>query len=136
MGFTSVRHLLSEVEGAGALLVAGRIDISATTLSLTVKSTPLAFVNDITAYRLAAGLYQVNIANFRGPQSIVLPFAQVGSSSTAGGGAGGPIGLVPLPASVGSGSYVTGTDTYSFVIGISSAGTFSDAAVNFMALAF
>ncbi len=134
----SVRHSLGEVEGAGALLVAGHLRWNGTTsaLSISSSSTPLAFNGDITAYRLAAGLYQVNIGNFRGPQSIVIPFVSVGSSSIAGGGAAGPIGLVPLSATVGSGSYITNTDTYSFVVGIASSGTFTDADVNFMAVGY
>lgn len=138
MGFASVRHLLAEVEGSGALLAAGQLELSATTLTFsTKKSTPLAFVGDLTAYRLGAGLYQVNLANFRGPQSVVLPFVSVGSSSGAGGGgAAGTLGVVPLSAAVGSGSYQTGTDTYSFVVSVSSGNTLTDAAVNFMALAF
>src|SRR4030095_4732460 len=132
----SIRHNLAEAEGAGLLFAAGRLTVDGTTLTLTRISPPLAFTGDITAYRLGAGRYQINIANFRGQQSFVIPVVSAGSSSVAGGGAGGGILNVPLATAVTAGSYITGTDTYGFVVGVASAGTFTDADVYFQAFAF
>ncbi len=134
-----VRKVRTEGDGLGFLVAAGQLEWNGTTsvLAFTKFSSPAPVTDDMSAYRLGAGRYQVNIANFRGPTGIVIPVVSAGSSQTGVvGGAGGPIGLVPLSAAVVAGSYITGTNTYGFVIGICSASTFTDADVTFQAFAF
>lgn len=126
----NVRHLVAQVEGSGALLAAGRIQVNGTTATMTQISSPLAFTSDITLLRISAGLYQVTLKNFRGPLGFVFPFVNAGSSTTSGG-------VVPgLAVAISSNSYTTGTDTYSFTVGVNSTSTFTDADVYWMALAF
>lgn len=135
----STAHLLASVEGCGALFAAGQLQFNGTTsvLTLTRLSSPVFFQGDITAYRLGAGRYQVNVANFRGPIGIVVPQVTVGSSSTvAAAGAGAAINMVPMSSAITAGSYVTSTDTYGFVIGVTSGNTFTDADCYFTAYAF
>ncbi len=130
-----VRKIRTE-DGTGFLVAAGQLQVDGTTLSLTRHSSPGDVTDDIGAYRLGAGRYQVNIKNFRGPSGFVVPTVTAGSADTTGGGAGGGIGLVTFSAAVVAGSYITGTNTYGFVIGISSAGTYTDADCYFQAFAF
>lgn len=132
----TIRHDVGHLEGAGAQFIAGHIQVNAGVITLTTLSTPEYFTGDITAYRLGAGRYQVNVTNFRGPQSRVIPFCTVGSSSVSAGGAGGGISMVPMSSSITAGSYITATDTYGFVIGVASGSTFTEAECYFQAWAF
>ena len=130
-----VRHLIDQVIGSGGLLAAGRISLDGTTLTMTNISSPQYLTADITAYRLGAGRYQVNLANFRGPSSIVIPVVSAGSTATAAvGGVGN--GATGLSAGIALNSYTSGTDTYGFVIAIATGNSFVDADAYWVAFGF
>jgi hypothetical protein len=129
-----VRKIRTE-DGSGVLVAAGQLQVNDTTVTLTRHSSPGDVTDDISAYRLGAGRYQVNIKNFRGPAGFAIATVSAGSSQTGVvGGPGQALGLVPLAASVVAGSY--STNTYGFVIGIASGSTFTDSDCYFQAFAF
>ena len=129
----NVRHLVAQVEGAGTLWAAGRIQVNGTTATMTQISSPQFNTSDITLIRVAAGLYQVTLKNFKGPIGFVVPVVSAGSTSFGATGVTTPI---PLSAAVGFNSYTTGTDTYSFTVGVSSGNTYTEAEVYWQAVAF
>lgn len=135
----NIAHTVSAVEGSGALWAAGHIQCNNTTLTFTRISSPQFFASDISVTRIGAGRYQVTLNNFRAQNGFVIPVVTAGSSATAGGGAGATLNLMPLSTVVAAGSYNTTaglTDQYSFVIGIATSGTFTDADCYFQALAY
>ena len=128
-----VRHSIGQVEGSSVLWAAGRIQLNGTTATMTQISSPQALIADISLIRVAVGRYQVTLANFRGPVGFVIPTVSAGSTSTAALG----VSTVPgLSSGVSLNSYTTGTDTYSFTVGVTSGNTFTDADVYWQALAF
>ncbi len=125
-------HSLPQVLGTNFGFVAGQIISNSGAISLQAITAPQVFSGDVSLLRVGAGRYQVTIANFRGPNGIVIPWVTAGSTSTAGGGAG----VSGLSAGVSLGSFTSNTDTYSFTVGLSSGNTFTDADVYFMAFSF
>jgi hypothetical protein len=127
----NIPHLLAEVEGSGALLAAGHISLNGTTATMTQLSSPQFFIGDMTLNRVSAGIYRVTLTNFRGPVGIVFPFVTAGSTATTT-----PTTNPGLPVSVSLNSYTSGTDTYSFTVGVNSGASYVDADVYWMALGF
>lgn len=127
-------HPISQVLGNPNFgFVAGRILNNGGTISLQTISAPQVFSGDVSLIKVATGRYQVTITNFQGPNGVVIPWVCAGSTSTAALG----VTTVPgLSAGISLNSFSTGTDTYSFTVGVCSGSTFTDAEVYFSAFSF
>lgn len=126
---------LSEVLGKGFGIVAGKIILTSGTATLQTIAAPTMFSGDVSLNKLGTGRYQINVTPFRGPNSVVIPLCVAGSSNTAALGTGVHPGLSAV-ASLVSFSSGTAPDLCSFVIGVTSASTYTDCDVHFIAFSF
>lgn len=115
-----MRHLLAQLEGAGAKIVAGRFTLNGTTLTLG-NIAPLAQANDITATRSATGIYSLVIANFLGPLGVAVPVIACGSPGTM-------LPLSAIPSYSGS--------TLTVAIRVGTGGTLAESDVHFQVIAY
>lgn len=129
----NIRHTLGQVEGAGVLFAAGHIAVGTAAAALTEICPPIGTTNDVSVLRIGAGRYQVTIANFKGQNGIVVPSVTAGSTLTT---AQGVTSVPGLATGISLNSYTSGTDTYSFTIGVNTSNTFVDADVYWSCFAF
>lgn len=127
-------HPLTQVLGCNFGFVAGRVQTNGTSVSLQTIASPIVLSGDTSVTRIAAGQYQITIANFGGPNRLCIPTVSAGSTSTASQG----VSTLPgLSTSIVLNSFASLTsDTYSFTIQINSGNTFVDADAYFQVFSF
>lgn len=119
----NIRHLLSQVEGTGALFIAGEIRDVGGTPTLFNLSGPLANTNDVSVTDNSVGNTTLTIGNFAGPLGLVVPCLTVGS-------------VTVTACRVVSSSYSGDTYSLNFALTLTSNGTVSDGNVFFQIFAF
>lgn len=117
-----VRHTLGQLDGSGALFIAGRINVAAGVPTLQL-SGPVGQQNDVTITDNGVGDYDLTIANFKGPLGFAIGVVSVNSNAA---------GMAMVE------SYSYSGDTLSMGIGViaTSTSTRVDSGVGFIIWAF
>lgn len=65
-----MRKTMAQVDGGGTLICAFQILDTSGTPTIVNVSPPIAFAGDVTIVDTGTGIYDVTIANFKGPQGV------------------------------------------------------------------
>lgn len=117
-----VRHTWAQLDGAGTLFVAGRVNVAGGVPTLQL-SGPVGQQNDITVTDSGVGNYDLAIGNFKGPIGFAIGIVAV-NSTTAG------------TAMIDSNSYSGDTLSIGIAVISSSTGVLVDSSVGFIIYAF
>ncbi len=129
----NLHHSIGQLEGAGALFIAGKITTvvlatAVTSVATGDVSSPQALASDVSVTRaggtnaaIGKGVYTLTIANFKGPVGRAVPGIAVGSPGTM-------IAVSAIPTYSG--------DTLSVAIVTGTAGTLADSDIYFQILAY